>query len=126
MLSDPLISYYNFAAPTWTAGSATTLRRTANGRYIGIDAGYSLDQPARLIIVPNVKAQGISTFTFRLESDVNLNPVNGIQQLDDTIRLDNKLSGNLRSMTVVRARQLLDLQYHISYTQLERIMAGES
>lgn len=127
MLSDPLIGFANYTQPTFTGGlNSTTFRRVAFGRYIATDLGFSLDQPGRLVILPNVKPSGISTFVTRVEADYNLNPVNGVTQTDDTLRFEHKMSGNMRSLTAARARTLLDFHYHILSTNLDRILAGES
>lgn len=127
MLSDPLIGFATYTQPTFSGGLVSTnFRRVSFGRYVATDMGFSLDQPGRLAIIPNVKPAGISTFTTRVESDHNLNPVNGVTQSDDTLRLELKMSGNLRTLTSTRARVLLDFQYHIWSVNLDRMLAGES
>lgn len=107
MLSDPIA--YNFGAvPAFTGGGVNTFARIGIGRYAGTSGSlYSTDQPARLSITPNSKSGGISTYKTRYEWDKNVSPVNGIQQTDDTLRIDLNISGNLRSFNSTEIEQHL-------------------
>lgn len=126
MLLDPLVLHGLYTAPTFTTGLPNDFRRIAIGRYVSINGQFTLDQPARIAIVPNIKPSGISTILARVEGDYNLSPVNGVTQSDDTVRVELKLSGNLRSMTSARAKMLLDIQYNLLSSNLDRILSGES
>jgi hypothetical protein len=124
MLSDPLIISVSNAI-TSTGGTTANFRRTAIGRYIAMEAPFSSDQPARLLISPNVKKQGDSVYLVRYELDRNVAPVNGVQQSDDTLKLEIKLSGNLRSFSATDFLSVFQTVSWMIIQNMARIIGGE-
>lgn len=126
MLLDPIVFNYGFTAGAPTGGTPSNFRRTQIGKYVSVDGSFSSDQPARLSILPNVKLQGPSTYKFRAELDKNVSPINGIQQSDDTLRIDSNIYGNLRSFSATDIVNLHNLINGIIAANMLRIISGES
>lgn len=125
MLPDPLVMNIGRALST-SGGVPSNFRRTAIGKYASTDGAFTSDQPARYSIKPNWKASGPSTYTFTLEMDKNVSPVNGIQQADDTLRCEIRVSGNLRSFTPADFTNIMASNAWTSIENIGRVLVGES
>lgn len=125
MLNDPLVLLHNQTL-TFAGGVASNFRRTAIGKYVCVDGAYTSGQPARLSLVNSVKLAGPSTYKLRYEYDKDIAPVNGVQQADDTMRIDIIVSGNLRSFLASDFAAGIETAALVLSRNFTRIIAGES
>lgn len=111
---------------TFPAGTACNFARTDKGRFTNTDGIASTDQPQRLTILPKIKLAGPSSFMIKVERDINVAPVNGIQQSDDTGYVTISFNGNLRSFTPAIYQQMLTEAVWVAQGFGPRILSGES
>lgn len=125
MLLDPLSVSHGMTI-TAAGGTPSNFRRTAIGKYVSQDGAFTSDQLARFSIFPKMVPTGPSTYRIRFEMDKNVNPVNGIQQQDDTLSVEIILKGNLRSFVATDFVNCLASASHTTLVNLPRIIGGES
>lgn len=125
MLQDPLVLTPGQTV-TFGGGVASNFRRTAFGKYSGTDGAYSTTQPARLTISSNPKVNGPSSYRFRMEVDKDVAPINGVAQSDDTLVVDIKITGNLRSFSANNVNDAYTALYKATVLEMARILGGES